>query len=131
MSGYKTRQRRTLLVYLSRHPDELLSARQIADALAEEHISLSAVYRNLAQLEAEEKVRRSAKSGSHEAFYQYLDAKGCKGALHMSCVKCGKTFHMADSNAALFAKHLAQSEQFLLDTTDTILYGICLACREA
>ncbi len=38
-------------------------------------ISLSAVYRNLVQLEAEEKVRRSAKSGSHEAFYQYLDAK--------------------------------------------------------
>ena len=130
MSEYKTRQRRTLLVYLSRHPDELLSARQIADALAEEHISLSAVYRNLAQLEAEEKVRRSAKSGSHEAFYQYLDAKGCKGALHMSCIKCGKTFHMADSNAALFAKHLAQSEQFTLDTADTILYGTCSDCKE-
>ena len=72
---------------------------------------------------------RSAKSGSHEAFYQYLDAKGCKGALHMSCVKCGKTFHMADSNAALFAKHLAQSEQFTLDAADTILYGICSDCK--
>ena len=87
------------------------------------------MYRNLAQLEAEEKVRRSAKSGSHEAFYQYLDAKGCKGALHMSCVKCGKTVHMADSNAALFAKHLAQNEQFTLDAADTILYGICSDCK--
>ena len=131
MSEYKTRQRRTLLAYLSRHPDELLSARQIADVLAEEHISLSAVYRNLAQLEAEEKVRRSSKSGTREVYYQYLDTEDCKGALHMKCIKCGKTFHMADGNAALFAKHLAQSEQFLLDTTDTILYGICLACREA
>ena len=130
MSEYKTRQRRTLLVYLSRHPDELLSARQIADALAEEHISLSAVYRNLAQLEAEEKVRRSSKSGTREVYYQYLDAEDCKGALHMKCIKCGKTFHMADGNVALFAKHLAQSEQFLLDTTDTILSGICSACRE-
>ena len=74
-------------------------------------------------------VRRSAKIGSHEAFYQYLDAKGCKGALHMSCVKCGKTFHMADSNAALFAKHLAQSEQFTLDAADTILYGTCSDCK--
>ena len=63
------------------------------------------------------------------AFYQYLDARGCKGALHMSCVKCGKTFHMADSNAALFAKHLAQSEQFTLDAADTILYGICSDCK--
>ena len=129
MSSYSTQQRKALLAYLSRHPDELLSARQIADALADEKISLSAVYRNLAQLEAEEKVRRSSKSGSHEAFYQYLDAKGCKGALHMSCVKCGKTFHMADSNAALFAKHLAQSEQFTLDAADTVLYGTCADCR--
>ena len=91
MSGYNTKQRRALLAFLGEHPDELLTARQMADALAEKQISLSAVYRNLAQLEAEEKVRRSAKSGSHEAFYQYLDAKGCKGTLHMSCVKCGKT----------------------------------------
>ena len=99
MSGYNTKQRRALLAFLGEHPDELLTARQMADALAEKQISLSAVYRNLAQLEAEEQVRRSAKSGSHEAFYQYLDAKGCKGALHMSCVKCGKTFHMASGNA--------------------------------
>ena len=48
----------------------------------------------------------------------------------MSCAKCGKTFHMADSNAALFAKHLAQSEQFTLDTADTILYGICSDCKK-
>ena len=129
MSIYNTKQRRALLAFLEEHPDELLTARQMADALAEKQISLSAVYRNLAQLEAEEKVRRSAKSGSHEAFYQYLDAKGCKGALHMSCVKCGKTFHMADSNAALFAKHLAQNEQFTLDVADTILYGICSDCK--
>ena len=54
MSGYNTKQRRALLTFLGEHPDELLSARQMADALAEKQISLSAVYRNLAQLEAEE-----------------------------------------------------------------------------
>ena len=59
MSGYNTKQRRALLAFLGEHPDELLTARQMADALAEKQISLSAVYRNLAQLEAEEKVRRS------------------------------------------------------------------------
>lgn len=115
---------------MSRHPDELLSARQIADALADEKISLSAVYRNLAQLETEEKVRRSSKSGTREVYFQYLDAENCKGALHMSCVKCGRTFHMASGNAALFAKHLAQSEQFTLDAADTVLYGTCADCRE-
>ena len=48
----------------------------------------------------------------------------------MSCVKCGRTFHMARGNAALFAKHLAQSEQFTLDAADTVLYGTCADCRE-
>lgn len=130
MQNYSTRQRKVLLDYLSHHPDELLSARQIADALADEMISLSAVYRNLAQLEKEEKVRRSSKSGTREVYYQYLDAESCKGALHMSCIKCGRTFHMTRGHAALFAKHLAQSEQFVLDTADTILYGTCSNCRK-
>ena len=58
MPSYSTRQRKVLLAYLSQHPDELLSARQIADALADEKISLSAVYRNLAQLEAEEALQQ-------------------------------------------------------------------------
>ncbi|MFR6694375.1 MAG: Fur family transcriptional regulator [Dysosmobacter sp.] len=129
MSSYSTRQRKALLAYLSRHPDELLSARQIADALVDEKISLSAVYRNLAQLEAEEK-GAAARAARGRSTYQYLDAESCKGALHMSCVKCGRTFHMASGNAALFAKHLAQSEQFTLDAADTVLYGICADCRE-
>ena len=130
MSGYNTKQRRALLAFLGEHPDELLTARQMANALAEKQISLSAVYRNLAQLEAEEKVRRGSKSGTREVYYQYLDAESCKGALHMSCVKCGRTFHMASGNAVLFAKHLAQSEQFTLDAADTVLYGTCADCRE-
>ena len=130
MSIYNTKQRRALLAFLGEHPDKLLTARQMADALAEKQISLSAVYRNLAQLEAEEKVRRSSKSGTREVYYQYLDAENCKGALHMSCVKCGRTFHMASGNAVLFAKHLAQSEQFTLDAADTILYGTCSDCKE-
>ena len=49
MSGYNTKQRRALLAFLGEHPDELLTAHQMADALAEKQISLSAVYRNHAQ----------------------------------------------------------------------------------
>ena len=35
MSIYNTKQRRALLAFLEEHPDELLTARQMADALAE------------------------------------------------------------------------------------------------
>ena len=78
MSSYSTQQRKALLAYLSRHPDELLSARQIADALADEKISLSAVYRNLAQLETEERVRRSSKSGTRESTFSTLTPKAAR-----------------------------------------------------
>ena len=61
MPKYSTQQRKALLHYLSEHPDEHLSTRQIAQALAAKKISLSAVYRNLAALEAEGKVRRCAR----------------------------------------------------------------------
>ena len=56
MSRYSTRQRKLLLDYLSAHPHQLLSAGEIARDLREREVSLSAVYRNLAQLEAEGKI---------------------------------------------------------------------------
>ncbi len=59
MSGYNTKQRRALLAFLGEHPDELLTARQMADALAEKQMSLSAVYRNLAQLDSEKQCSRT------------------------------------------------------------------------
>ena len=64
MPGYNTKQRRILLAFLEQHPDELFSARQIADGLKAEQISLSAVYRNLVQLEADGQIRRYTKSGT-------------------------------------------------------------------
>ena len=59
MAKYLTRQRKRLLEYLSEHTDEQMSARQIADALAADEISVSAVYRNLSALEEEGLLKRS------------------------------------------------------------------------
>lgn len=129
MAQYNTKQRKLLLEYLSAHPDEWLSAHQIAEALQDKKISLGTVYRNLSQLEIEEKVRRSIKAGTRDTFYQYIAADTCKHALHLSCIKCGKTFHMAAENTALLTKRLEQTEKFSLDTADTVLYGVCVDCK--
>ena len=64
---YSTRQRKLLLDYLSAHPHQLLSAGEIARDLREREVSLSAVYRNLAQLEAEGFVYTVAGRGSFVA----------------------------------------------------------------
>ena len=68
MQAYMTQPRKRLITYLHSHADETLSAGQIAQDLPE--ISVSAVYRNLSALEQDGTVRKVAKSGSREVFYQ-------------------------------------------------------------
>lgn len=130
MPKYITRQRKVLLEYLNRHADERLSAREIAAALADGGVSLSAVYRNLAELEAEGRVRRAGQSGVREACYRFVDADKCKGCLHLQCKKCGRTFHMDSGGAERLRNVVEQTEGFALDKGGTVLYGVCELCRD-
>ncbi len=130
MAKYTTNQRKILLEYLYAHRDELLSAKDIASALAHESISVSAVYRNLAELEKNGQVHRISKSGSREVYYQYTAARECRECLHLSCKECGRTYHMSMSAAKLVTSSIAESEMFDIDKSDTIIYGICRGCRK-
>ena len=69
MTKYLTKQRRILLNYLSEHADEMLSAKEIADSLADQGISVSAVYRNLSALEEEKLIHRVNIGATREIFY--------------------------------------------------------------
>ena len=127
---YMTKQRKALLSFLSSHADEKLSARQLEEALCGEGISISAVYRNLSELEKEGKVRRVNNSGSREVYYQYTDGVHCKESLHLSCEKCGKTYHMNSECAKMLIENLAQSDEFAIDKASTVLYGVCRECQK-
>ena len=128
MPKYLTKQRKLLIEYLSRHTDESLSAGEIAEALADQ-ISKSAVYRNLADMEAEGRLRRVASGGSREAVYQYIDEHACRSALHLSCKKCGKTMHMEKEIADALVQSVAASDNFSIDKGDTVIYGVCADCK--
>ena len=125
-----TKQRKALLEYLSAHADEKLSARQIEADVSGAGVSMSAVYRNLSDLEKEGKVRRVNQSGSREVFYQYIDGVHCKECLHLSCEKCGKTYHMNMQGAEMLIQNLAQSDEFTIDKANTVLYGVCRDCKK-
>lgn len=127
MPKYLTKQRKHLIDYLSSHPDESISAGQIAEALADS-VSKSAVYRNLADMEAEGVVRRVASSGGHEVIYQYVNGQGCAGQLHLSCKKCGKTMHMEKQIADALVNSVEADSHFSIDKGDTIIYGVCADC---
>ena len=130
MRKYATRQRTALLNYLQANADSALSAGQIAQALAPEGISKSAVYRNLSALEAEGRIQRNAKNGSKTIYYRYLGAEACRNHLHLSCSKCGKTYHMDVSATNQLVDSVAQGTDFAVDSASTVLYGVCSNCRE-
>ena len=130
MAKYLTKQRKLLLDFLAEHTDETLSAGQIADALAGKEISTSAIYRNLAALEQEGRLKRSARPGSQEAYYRFTDEEECRGHLHLSCLRCGKTVHVEEAETDALTYQLAKSEGFALDREDTVLYGICADCQK-
>lgn len=129
MPKYLTKQRRLIIDYLSKHPDESLTAGQLAEALADS-VSKSAVYRNLADMEAEGTVRRVASPGGHEAIYQYVNGQGCEGCLHLSCKKCGKTVHMQKQIADALVSKVEENDRFSIDKGETIIYGVCAECQE-
>ena len=129
MAAYVTKQRRILQSFLEDHPDESLSAADIAKGLTDQSISVSAVYRNLAALEEEGKVRRVSRSGGREIYYQYTDTESCRSQLHLLCKSCGATYHMDKADADQLMQSLYNHEKFALDTVDTILYGTCEACQ--
>ena len=130
MTKYTTKQRMLLMDFLSEHTDEILSTGQIAKELSGKGISTSAIYRNLAALEEEGRLKRSVKPGSQETYYRYIDGEHCRGHLHLSCLRCGKTVHVEETGTDALAHQLAKSEGFALDRTGTVLYGICADCQE-
>lgn len=126
---YNTEQRNLLLSFLKNNPDKQFSAKEIAIALANENISRSAVYRNLADLEADGRVKRCTKSGSRETFYQYYDLQSCRNHIHLSCIKCGKIFHMENNIADTLIDKVVDQEGFEINKGETTLYGICKTCK--
>ena len=131
LSKYVTRQRKALLSWLRMRPDKLFTAQEIAEALGADSVSLSAVYRNLADLEAEGQVRRSARGGERDIRYQFMAAESCQGCLHLCCTRCGRTFHMDSGGVAALTEAVAKSDNFALDCAETVLYGVCGTCRDA
>ncbi len=128
MSKYSTRQRTRLLGFLITNADTALSAKQIALALETEKISLSSVYRYLAELESEAKVRKITRPGHREVYYQYSAHESCKDLIHLSCTVCGRTTHLSEENAWELVGAANKICGFTADLSKSVIYGVCRHC---
>lgn len=130
MTKYRTLQRSMIQELFSEHPHEMFSAKEIRGLLGDETVSLSAIYRNLAELERSGQVLRLAKSGAREAYYRYTGTQACRGRIHLTCKKCGRTFHMKQEDAEALVQSARKYRDFSVDLTDTVLIGICGDCSD-
>lgn len=130
MQQYSTQQRKILLDFLESHSDESLSALEIIKNLSEHGISKSAVYRNLAALEEEGKVKRTVKTGERTSYYQYMASEHCKDKIHIHCIRCGKTSHISGSLAERIGSSIELEDDFQVDNGETVIYGICKDCKK-
>ena len=128
--AYITSQRKILIDFLKANPDRQFSAKEIFEELSGESISLSAVYRNIAAMESEGIVNRFSKEGSREIRYQYVNGEECKNSIHLTCVKCGNTFHMNSEETEKITRALKETDGFEINKSKTVLYGSCRECTE-
>ena len=128
MPKYETKQRKALLSLLSENADRPMTASEMASMLKGEGISLSAIYRNLSDLEDEGRVQRLTFGANKKVFYRYTGAKECEKHLHLSCSKCGKTFHMDVPGTDSLVDRVLKDSGFRVDSANTVLYGVCGEC---
>ncbi len=129
MASYMTEQRRELLGFLKANPDRAFSAKEIAAAMSGRGVSQSAVYRNLSWLEKNGKISRGTRDGRREIYYSFVDAEDCRGSLHLTCEKCGRTVHMNNAVASRMINDVAGRDGFSVDLRKTVLYGVCARCK--
>lgn len=129
--AYKTEQRNKMYELLRSNPHKFFTAKEIAEILAPYDVSLSAIYRNLAELTETGLVKKSVKKNGREALHRYVNNDVCKDEIHMTCIKCGKIFHMDHLVSEYIQKNLGIIQGFELDKLKTVIYGTCRECIDA
>lgn len=129
MAKYQTEQRRLLHVYLATHAERLHTAGEIANALVEQGISISAVYRNLAEMEREGEVVKCLQKGSRSARYRYTPSEPGEEILAMTCRVCGRVVPMGRESADHIVRLLEGGEGFVLEPHASLIVGICSRCH--
>lgn len=129
MKEYRTAQREKLYGIFNDNPHSYFTARELVTKIGET-ISLSAIYRNLADMEAEGLVIANTLPGNNTRRYRLAKHVECVNHLHFSCVKCGETTHLSGENTQRVGQMLAL-EGLQLDLGKTVISGICRNCQEA
>lgn len=125
---YKTKQRNTLLDFFKENSNTCFTAKELIKNPAI-NLGEATVYRTLARFVAEGSLKKYISSPAEGAYYQYNDeCEECKSHFHLKCTGCGTLFHMDCDFMNEMKKHIEQSHSFVVDNSQTTLYGRCSNC---
>lgn len=128
---YKTKQREAILQYLIQNQDKHINVDCIVEHLKQqgEAVGKTTVYRYLDILAKKNQVRKYFVEEGTSSCYQYIaEEKNVKEHYHLKCNQCGNLLHMHCEDFIKIQEHLLQEHDFRLDTSKTVLYGICKDC---
>ncbi len=127
--GYKTRQREEILSFFRQYPGRHITAQELCAAL--NGVSKATVYRTLERLVQEGMLRRYTLEGRQAACYQFSGSDShCREHYHIRCTQCGRLFHVRSPAMNRVAGELKEQEGFSLDSSMTVLYGVCRECSK-
>lgn len=128
MKNYETEQKKIIMELLRSRSDRLFSVEELAAACGEQ-CSRSTVYRLVRRLAEEGELRRTPAEGGRGFLYQYMEGEGCHDHLHLKCSLCGQITHLDHRLSAPLLDTIETLIGFSVDTTQTVLHGLCSRCR--
>ncbi len=130
-SGYKTRQRESILRYMTEHKDSHVTVSTISDYLSQQGtpVGTATIYRHLEKLVEQGMVRKYTVDASTGACFQFAAPdRECHEHYHLKCERCGKLIHLECHFAIELSEHIYSAHGFAIDPLRTVFYGICQEC---
>lgn len=126
MKGYQTEQRKLLISFFTKNPDQQFTISEISERIPD--ISISAIYRNINSMVTDGALQRFQMEGSRQFLYQYIGGT-CSEHIHLKCNQCGKIVHMDTQSVQAVLDVVKKTTHFNIDKSKTILFGSCKSCE--
>lgn len=130
MSGtYQTKQKKLITEYLKDNPDRSFSARELHELCqnGRPSVGLATVYRQLAGLVEERRVKKIITDAGESIRFQYADAEA--DTFYLKCDRCGKVIPAHCVLLERTKAHLSAEHGFEIDSARSLLYGRCSVCK--
>ena len=126
---YQTSQKDLVLSYIKNSKLDHISAKDVYNALIDEKIGLTTIYRHLEKLTNEGILIKTIIDENTPACYEYTGHNQKEECYHLKCIKCNKLIHLHCDEISLLEKHINDEHGFNIDSKRTVFFGLCKECQ--